>query len=31
MHLNRDGAKQLGDLYCRVCGTGGEDQMRIRY
>jgi hypothetical protein len=26
VHLNRDGAKQLGDLYCRVCGTDGEGQ-----
>jgi hypothetical protein len=26
LHFNRDGAKQLGDLYCRVCGTGGEGQ-----
>jgi hypothetical protein len=26
LHLNRDEAKQLGDLYCRVCGTGGEGQ-----
>jgi lysophospholipase L1-like esterase len=24
LHLNRDGARQLGDLYCRVCGTDGE-------
>jgi hypothetical protein len=31
IHLNRDGAKELGDLYCSVCGTGGEDQMGIRY
>jgi hypothetical protein len=26
LHLNRDGAKQLGDLYGRVCGTAGEGQ-----
>jgi hypothetical protein len=26
LRLNKDGAKQLGDLYCRVCGTGGKGQ-----
>jgi hypothetical protein len=26
LHLNRDGAKQLGELYCIVCGTGSEGQ-----
>jgi hypothetical protein len=31
LHLNRDGARQPGDLYCRVCGTDGDDQMGIRY
>jgi hypothetical protein len=24
LQLNRDGARQLGDLYYRVCGTGGD-------
>ncbi|PNF18175.1 hypothetical protein B7P43_G01827 [Cryptotermes secundus] len=26
LHLNRGGARQLGDLYCRVCGKGGEGE-----
>jgi hypothetical protein len=26
LHLNRNGARQLGDLYSRVCGIGGESQ-----
>ena len=26
LHLNRNGAKQLGDLYSRVCGIVSESQ-----
>ena len=26
LHLNRNGARQLGDLYSRVCGTDSEIQ-----
>ena len=29
LHLNRNGARQLGDLYSRVCGTDGESQKVI--
>jgi len=24
LHLNRNGARQLGDLYSRICGIDGE-------
>ena len=26
LHLNKNGARQLGDLYSRVCGTDSESQ-----
>jgi hypothetical protein len=26
LHLNRDGATQLGDIYCRVSAAGDEGQ-----
>jgi hypothetical protein len=26
LHLNRNGARQLGDLYSRVCGNDSESQ-----
>jgi hypothetical protein len=26
LHLNRNGARKLGDLYCRVCGLHCESQ-----
>jgi hypothetical protein len=26
LHLTREAAKRLGDLYCRVCGIGGEGE-----
>ena len=26
LHLKRNGARQLGDLYSRVCGTDSESQ-----
>jgi hypothetical protein len=29
LHLNRSGARHLGDLYSRVCGLGGECQKVI--
>ena len=29
LHLNRNGARQLGDLYSRVCGIDGESQKVI--
>ena len=29
LHLNRNGVRQLGDLYSRVCGIDGECQKVI--
>jgi hypothetical protein len=29
LHLNRSGARHLGNLYSRVCGLGGECQKVI--
>jgi hypothetical protein len=29
LHLNRNGARQLGNLYSRVCGIDGESQKVI--
>ena len=29
LHLKRNGARQLGDLYSRVCGIDGESQKVI--
>ena len=26
LHLNRNGARELGDLYSRVCGIDGESR-----
>jgi hypothetical protein len=26
LHINRRGARHLGQLYCRVCGIGGGRQ-----
>jgi hypothetical protein len=30
LHLNSGGGRQLGDLYCRVCGTVGDRRNVIR-
>jgi hypothetical protein len=30
LHLNSDGDRQLGDLYCRVCGTVGDGRNVIK-
>jgi hypothetical protein len=27
LHLNKNGARQLGDRYCRVCGMDGGSQV----
>jgi hypothetical protein len=29
LHLNRNGARQLGDLYSRVCGINDDSQKGI--
>jgi hypothetical protein len=29
LHLNRNGARQLGDLYSRVCGTDGKSRKML--
>jgi hypothetical protein len=30
LHLDRNGARRLGDLYSRVCGIEGESQKAIK-
>ena len=27
LHLNKNGTRQLGDLYSRICGLDGQSQM----